>query len=102
MISRLRKTGHLFVFSPINDLSQLSRAGALSTDSEVAKARAFSAIRNGSEIVGDEWSNQIVMVILIPLHTSGIKLTNTPYTESNRNYFENGNDIEERSMVGIF
>lgn len=82
MLSRLRKTGHFFVFSPINDLSQLGQAGAVSNDSETAKARAIDVKRNGAEIVGDEWSKQIVQNRVGITLRSGMILKNDQWLAS--------------------
>lgn len=66
MLSRLRKTGkgHFYVFSPVHDLSAIARgdAGELSASNLLAKERFAEVMRAGGEIVGDEWSRQIVRV----------------------------------------
>ncbi|KAL8278970.1 hypothetical protein RQP46_008639 [Phenoliferia psychrophenolica] len=58
MISRMRKTGHFFVFSPVHDLSQIAKGGA----GQIAASEGLKqdVQRNGGELIGDEWARQIV------------------------------------------
>ena len=58
MISRMRKTGHFFIFSPVQDLSLIAKGGAanISASEEVKQ----DVQRNGGEVIGDEWARQIV------------------------------------------
>lgn len=64
MISRMRKSAHFYVFSPVHDLSAISKgdAGELSASNEVARSRFADAKRNGGEVLGDELAGQIVRV----------------------------------------
>ncbi|POY76292.1 hypothetical protein BMF94_0487 [Rhodotorula taiwanensis] len=56
MISRVRKAGHFSIFSPVNDLSAIakSEAGQLTLES----ARGINGA--SSQIVGEEWAQQII------------------------------------------
>lgn len=60
MISRMRKTGHFFVFSPVHDLSLIAKGGA----GQIAASEELKqdVQRNGGEVIGDEWARQIVRV----------------------------------------
>ncbi|KAM0753591.1 hypothetical protein T439DRAFT_322487 [Meredithblackwellia eburnea MCA 4105] len=57
MISRMRKTGHFFVFSPVHDLSAIAKG---SSGVEAASGGLTAGVGVGGELVGDEWSRQIV------------------------------------------
>lgn len=64
MISRLRKTEHFFVFAPVQDLSLIAKgdAGALSASNSLSKVRFADVQRDGGDVVGSEWAQQIVRV----------------------------------------
>lgn len=66
MISRLRKTGHFYVFSPVHDLSVIAKqVGGLATGG--GHGRVDDLIRGG-EMIGVEWGRQIVSVSIALRH----------------------------------
>lgn len=83
MISRLHKTGHYYVFSPVSDLSAIAKgnAGELSAPTSAAKGRFADVQRTGGEVVGDEWAQQIVRVRPLLPHAED-KLTRRSRTEA--------------------
>ena len=68
MVSRMNKTGHFFIFSPVHDLSAIARGGEgadglakVSTTSMFRKGR-FRDLAGTADVVGDEWAHQIIRV----------------------------------------
>lgn len=70
MISRMRKTGHFFVFSPVNDLSLIAKGDAANL--VASKDLKQDVQRNGGEVIGDEWARQIVRVRFPPFVRCGV------------------------------
>jgi hypothetical protein len=68
MISRMNKTGHFFIFSPVHDLSSIARGGEggggvpkVSTTLMLEKGK-FRDVAGAGDVVGDEWAHQIIRV----------------------------------------
>ncbi|GAA6059315.1 hypothetical protein JCM10212_005895 [Sporobolomyces blumeae] len=67
MISRMNKTGHFFVFSPVHDLSAIAKGGEMGREG-IAKTSTTTMFRKGrfrdlastADVVGDEWAHQII------------------------------------------
>ncbi|GAA5932545.1 uncharacterized protein JCM15063_001257, partial [Sporobolomyces koalae] len=64
MISRMNKTGHFFIFSPVHDLSAIARGGD-GADGKIGMTSKFlhgkfRDIAAAGEVVGDEWAHQII------------------------------------------
>lgn len=74
MVSRMSKTGHFFIFSPVHDLSSIARGGGASGSGDgpqrlsrikpmvgADQARLRDATAPG-DVVGDEFAHQIIRV----------------------------------------
>ncbi|GAA5906325.1 uncharacterized protein JCM6883_005515 [Sporobolomyces salmoneus] len=66
MVSRMNKTGHFFIFSPVYDLSAIARGGdggqgvpRINMATMFDKGR-FRDVAPGGDVVGDEFAHQIV------------------------------------------
>ncbi|GAA6009259.1 hypothetical protein JCM11491_004248 [Sporobolomyces phaffii] len=66
MISRMSKTGHFFIFSPVHDLSSIARGGEgveglpkISTTALFHQGK-YRDVAGAGDVVGDEWAHQII------------------------------------------
>lgn len=106
MVSRMNKTGHFFIFSPVYDLSAIARGGdggqgvpRINMATMFDKGR-FRDVAPGGDVVGDEFAHQIVRVSS-PARTSLVRdraLTLDDRLESLWSYPTFRNDPQGRSM----
>ena len=108
MVSRMNKTGHFFIFSPVHDLSAIARGGEgadglakVSTTSMFRKGR-FRDLAGTADVVGDEWAHQIIRVSSARSRPrkGAILFTSEWFSvESIGYHLEIRHDLEERSMA---
>jgi hypothetical protein len=61
MVSRMRKPQHsTWIFGPVTDLGTLSKGAQLGTATPAVQSRFTDVLREGGEVITDEFASQIV------------------------------------------
>ena len=61
MVSRMRKPQHsTWIFGPLTDLGSLSKGAQLGVSTPLAQSRFTDVLREGGELITDEFASQIV------------------------------------------